>query len=94
MSTGTRGELRRMALERAGHRCEFPECLWTGGLEMAHLKGSGMGGSRYRDVPENVIMLCKVHHGWLDGTPAPNTRRFDNEMVLRAATGRLWEARR
>lgn len=83
-----------MAMERAGHRCEFPTCHQASGLEMAHLKGSGMGGSRHRDTIDNVAMLCREHHGWLDGTPAPNMRRFDNEQVLRTALARQWEARR
>jgi predicted restriction endonuclease len=89
-----RRDLRTFALERANYTCEFPTCRWTGDLEMAHLKGSGAGGSRYRDHEDNVIMLCKEHHGWLDGTPIPNMRRFDNEMVLREATDRWWEERR
>jgi hypothetical protein len=80
---------------RAGGVCEFPGCsARRHDLEMAHLKGSGMGGSKYRDVIENVAMLCREHHGWLDGTPTPNMRRFDNEQVLRAALGREWAGRR
>ena len=89
-----RSDLRFQSLERAHYTCEFPTCNITSGLEMAHLKGSGMGGSRFRDHPDNVAMLCKQHHGWLDGDIQPNTARFDREMVLRAATNRQWEGRR
>ena len=87
-------ELRILAMERAGFQCEFPGCALTGRLEMAHLKGSGAGGSRYRDVPENVAILCQHHHDWLDGRKMPNMRRFENEAALRAILHREWPDRR
>lgn len=88
-------ELRAEAMERAGGRCEFPDCtIPRPRLEMAHLRGKQMGGSRYRNVAENVAMLCaELHHPWLDGMIVPS-RRFENEMVLRAAIGREWKDRR
>ncbi len=90
-------ELRDAALERAGGICEFPGCNLTGVLEMAHILGKQAGGSRYRDVLENVAMLCVPfgfdHHGWLDGRTTQG-RRFDNETVLRAALDRQWNGRR
>ena len=89
-----RSELRKMALIRAGWKCEFPGCTLPGELEMAHLKGSGAGGSKYRDVLDNLAMLCRTHHLWLDGGLMANSRRFENEQVLRAALGRPWEDRR
>ena len=94
----TRGELRAAAMERAGGRCEFPNCHVPGTvgsvrLEMAHLLGSQAGGSKYRDVIENVAMLCVQHHDWLDGRTT-QYRRFDNEMILRAALSRQWVGRR
>lgn len=89
-----RSDLRALAVERAENRCEFPDCDLIGPLEMAHLKGSGAGGSKYRDVPENVAMLCQFHHGWLDGVMTPNMRRFENEMVFRKAINRPWPDRR
>jgi len=98
-----RSELREAAMIRAGHRCEFPP-QWHDGkwqrcdmplpLEMAHLKGSGMGGSKYRDVLNNVGMLCRYHHDWLDGRHLPNGRRLENEIVLRAYWERPWDERR
>ena len=89
-----RKELRDAAMERAGGRCEFPDCTYKRPkLEMAHLKGSGMGGSRFRDDMQNVAMLCKPHHDWLDGLMY-NGRRFENEQILRAAIGRPWTDRR
>lgn len=88
-----RGDLREFAMERAGYVCEFPACNMAYDLQMAHLKGTAMGGSKYRDRPENVAVLCRPHHDWLDGRLAPNTRRFDNEQVLRQALHRPWKSR-
>ena len=91
-----RSELRAEALERAGGVCEFPGCTSTV-LEMAHLLGSQMGGSKHRDVLVNVAMLCGPfsfdHHGWLDGR-IMRGRRFDNETLLRAYLVREWTGRR
>ena len=54
-----RSLLREAALERAEGRCEFPGCTTKRPkLEMAHLLGSQMGGSKYRDDMDNVAMLC------------------------------------
>ncbi len=89
-----RSELRQQAMDRASHACEFPGCELPGKLEMAHLKGSGMGGSKYRDVLANLTMLCRAHHIWLDGGLMPNGRRFENEQILRAVLDRPWEMRR
>lgn len=86
----SRGELRTAAIERSGGRCEFPGCGTRNRLEMAHLRGSGAGGSRYRDDLENVAMLCVPHHDWLDGRVLPSGRRFENELVLRFALRRFW----
>ncbi len=81
-------------MERAGGRCEFPRCTMPGALQMAHLVGSGMGGSKYRDTLENLAALCPHHHDWLDGRLLANGRRFENEQVLRAALDREWAGRR
>ena len=91
----TAGELREQALERAGGRCEFPDCdLPRPRLELAHLHAKQMGGSKFRDVLDNVAILCTFHHDWLDGRLMPNGRRFENEAVLRWALIRHWEGRR
>ncbi len=90
-----RSELRDAAMERAGGRCEFPLCNYPRPkLELAHLKGSGMGGSKYRDDFANVAVLCQSHHGWLDCRDTPNMRRFENEAILRAVLDRPWNERR
>ena len=87
-------ELREAAVERANGRCEFPNCdLPRPRLEMAHLLGKQMGGSKFRNAFDNVAMLCVHHHDWLDGRTTVQ-RRFDNELVLRAAIDRQWEGRR
>ena len=92
-----RSDLRKSALIRAGWKCEFPGCElstdWPNPLEMSHLKGSGMGSSKYRDVLDNVWIACKFHHGWMDGALIPNGRRFENEMVIRGVLDRYWEER-
>ena len=89
-----RSDLREQVMDRAGGRCEFPGCGLGGRLEMAHLKGSGMGGSKYRDVIENLAMLCGPHHTWLDGGLMPSSRRYENEQILRAVLDRPWKMRR
>ena len=89
-----RGDLRVQVMERAGGRCEFPNCTLPGSLDMAHLTASGMGGSQYRDTLENCAALCRLHHDWLDCRITPNARRFENEVVLRAALDRQWLGRR
>ena len=86
--------LREESIERAGGRCEFPDCdLPRPRLEMAHLHGKQMGGSKYRNVLANTVILCSHHHDWLDGRTTVQ-RRLDNELVLREAIGRYWEDRR
>ena len=54
---------------RADYKCEWADCDTTEWLEMAHIKGIGMGGrdneSKY-DI-DNVAMLCKLHHDIYDG---------------------------
>ena len=89
-----RSDMRAEALNRASHRCEWPGCELPGPLEMAHLAGLGMGGFPHRDHIDNVAILCKTHHDWLDGRLMPNSRRFENEDLLRAVLGRTWAGRR
>ena len=90
-------EMRAVVFDRAGHRCEFPNCRLpvssVNPLELAHLKGKQMGGSKHRNDPDNGACLCLHHHGWLDGRTM-EMRRLDNEDVLRAALGRMWVGRR
>ena len=87
-------ELREEAMERAGGICEFPGCSYPRPLlEVAHLHGKQAGGSKFRDVLDNLVCLCRPHHDWLDCRSTPNMRRFENEMVLRKAIGREWKDR-
>ena len=62
-----RSELRMSALDRDGYRCQWPNCdvtLSSGGtLEMCHLIQLSQGGP---DTLDNVVMLCRFHHGVLD----------------------------
>ncbi len=50
---------------RDGHKCRWPHCRFNRyRVEAAHLDGSGMGGDPNGDrmVPENLILLCWLHH--------------------------------
>ena len=88
-------ELYEDVMERAQGRCEAPWCETKRPiLEVAHLLGKQMGGSRYRDVRETLIILFRLHHDLLDGRLIPNGRSFEMEQLFRAAIGRQWEGRR
>ena len=54
---------------RADYKCEWADCTNTEWLEMAHILGIGMGGRNKQEKfdPENVAMLCKLHHDIYDG---------------------------
>ena len=84
-TVSVRSELRAAALERDGYRCRFPDCGLRGGrpaLEMAHLVQSSQGGP---DTLENVVMLCKAHHDWLDNRQhTVKGRREMNRELLEA----------
>lgn len=60
-------DLRQIALEQTGHRCTWPGMDHEGPLEMAHLEHRGMGGSAAANRPDKVTILCRYHHGVLDG---------------------------
>ena len=63
-------KMRLIALERANNRCEWPDCHNVNyKLEMAHILGIGMGGRNKVDKydPNNVVILCKLHHDIFDG---------------------------
>ena len=69
-----RSELRAQALERD------QGCVWSGDfhdgpLEMAHLEPSGMGGRQSADTLPNVRILCRRHHGLLDGRDHSGLKR-------------------
>ncbi len=92
-------DLYELVMERARGRCELWWCSTKRPkLEVAHLKGKQMGGSKYRDVPENLMVLCKEHHDILDGVvdlmKISMSMRGEREMLFRAAVGRWWEDRR
>lgn len=48
----------RRYLERDGGKCLH--CGTTEGLVPQHRRNRGMGGSRARDVPSNIIVLCSA----------------------------------
>lgn len=92
-------ELYELVMERARGRCEIPWCATKRPkLEVAHLKGKQMGGSKFRDVPENLIVLCKEHHDILDGRADLMKLTFsmqhERTMLFRASVGRWWDDQR
>ena len=63
--TGINDSLRKQVLERDGHRCR-----WCGATN----RGADLHHIEYRrgfsyDVLENLIGLCRLHHGFVHGTP-------------------------
>jgi 5-methylcytosine-specific restriction endonuclease McrA len=50
---------RARILARDGHRCRYPGCDRTTGLEVDHIVALGLGG---RDSDENLETLCAAHH--------------------------------
>jgi hypothetical protein len=50
---------RARILARDGHRCRYPGCAQTTGLEVDHVIALGLGG---RDADDNLETLCKAHH--------------------------------
>lgn len=77
-----RSELRAERIVIDGHACQWPECDITGSdnLEMAHLEQLSQGGA---DELGNVVMLCRYHHGILDGRSVFK-RRQQTMILLRA----------
>lgn len=60
--------IREEAMKRAGGRCEWAYCNDNKWLELAHIQGIGMGGSKKRKYDiNNVAILCKWHHDVYDG---------------------------
>lgn len=79
------GELRDHAIRRAKGICEWPDCP-APGEQMAHFQHRGMGGSKNRNVPDNVAWLCHHHHLTLD-LEKP-IRRFELRELLKFALSR------
>lgn len=73
-----RSELRAAALERDG-RCVWPSGYHEDPLEMAHLQQLSQGGP---DTLENVVMLCRFHHGVLDNRVQNGRREATLELLL------------
>lgn len=70
-----RSELHDQALHLDQYRCAWAGCYITSNLQMAHLRGVGMGGRPSADVISNVAMLCPAHHDLLDGRAHAGLRR-------------------
>lgn len=48
---------------------EYVVCEWCGGraCDVHHLRSRGMGGSKNRDVPSNLVALCRLCHNKAHG---------------------------
>lgn len=62
----------RKYLQRDGEKCLH--CGTTEGLVPQHRRNRGMGGSKARDVPSNVIVLCSAYNGKIEADVAAATR--------------------
>ena len=76
--------MREVALDRANHRCEWPECInYDQRLELAHIHGIGMGGNKQRKYNiENVAMLCNLHHDIYDGRTIGSLASKERRLLL------------
>lgn len=75
--TGIPDALRAEVYERDSTRCR-----WCGATN----RGADLHHIRYRrgyvdDVIENLITLCRLHHGFVHGTPAANGERITKEVA-------------
>jgi hypothetical protein len=41
--------------------CEIPNCRRLG-VDLHHINARGMGGSKTKDVIENIMCVCREHH--------------------------------
>lgn len=41
--------------------CEIPSCNYPA-VDIHHIQARGMGGSKTKDVPSNLMALCRFHH--------------------------------
>lgn len=75
-----------MALKIIIAECEWPNCRSRWHLDVAHIRARGMGGGRRKDVPDNLIILCRKHHEFYDHT-------LGQSRANQAALRKLAEAR-
>lgn len=55
------------------YRRDQYQCVHCGavdGLSLQHRINRGMGGSKYRDTPANLVVMCAVHNALLESDPA------------------------
>ena len=71
----SRTELRSQVEDVDGLRCCWPGCESAKWIQMAHLRGIGMGGRKSADELSNVCLLCEYHHNLLDGRTHQGLRK-------------------
>ena len=68
-----RDEVRRVSLERAGHRCQMaaliPEMPCSGRLEVDEVEGRGINPGSHLDLDATQVG-CRSHHQWKTEHPA------------------------
>lgn len=62
----------RKYLARDGEKCLH--CGTTEGLVPQHRRNRGMGGSKARSVPSNIIVLCSAYNGEIEADAAAASR--------------------
>jgi hypothetical protein len=69
-----KAHLRIYLQDRRQSKDEFIGCEVCGqsAVDIHHIQARGMGGSKFRDTPDNLIALCRVCHHEADfGTALP-----------------------
>lgn len=83
LSMDSLSNLRAAAMERAGGRCEWAYCNDNTWLELAHIKGIGMGGNKNRKYDiDNVCILCKYHHDIYDGRRPNGSKKAYRDLLM------------
>lgn len=80
--TGLPESLRKQVIERDRQRCRW--CGATNrGIDLHHVEYRR--GTSY-DVVDNLICLCRLHHGFVHGTPAGNGDRITKDVAQQVLT--------
>lgn len=64
------------------YKRDASRCRWCGatnrGRDLHHIE---YRTGSHADRPDNLITLCRQHHGFVHGTPAPNGQRIVKEVA-------------
>ena len=62
------------------------EICWAPSVDVHHIDFKGMGGSKNKDIPENLIALCRRHH---DAAHGINADTIPKEVLFKIALKNL-----